>query len=254
MIVRKYKNFDDMFYKFNKELLTNTGEMLVRTNGFLGYMETLLIGCRSWEFNLDLGILGYKKNKWGHLLRTYIDYDKLLKFRKDIQETSGMSYTFNFNQKEINNGSCLLAIVLTRGISRGPWKRVHVMYRTTETQRRMAADLALVQAFINELPQDICEIDGVVFHMAQAYCSAMVINGYLEYFDVPLEDMPDHPWIASLKKNRELYFQPGSRISTYQSQARMQKLALGMLETENVPAKSLSIDEWFLKRRKKNAN
>lgn len=250
MIVRKYKNFDELFLKFNREVLTNTGEMLVRTNGFLGYMETILIGCKSWEFNLDLGILGYKKNKWGHLLRTYIDYDKLLKFRKDIRETSGMSYTFYFNQKEVNNGSCLLAIVLTREISRGPWKSVHVMYRTTETQRRMAADLALIQAFINELPQDICEIEKVVIHAAQAYISGMVINGYLDYFGVPIDKMADHPWIDCMLKNRRMYFQPDSRISTYQSQAKMQKLALGLLETESIPAKELSIDEWFMKRRK----
>ncbi|MBO7695470.1 MAG: hypothetical protein J6T10_22825 [Methanobrevibacter sp.] len=224
--------------------------MLSRTNGFLGYMENITIGCKSWDFNLDLGKLGYKKNKWGHLLRTYIDYDKLLKFREDIKTTSGMSFTFYFNQKQINNGSCLIAIVLTRDISRGPWKRVNVLYRTTETQRRMAADLALIQAFINELPQDICNFECVVFHMVQAYISGMVINGYLDLFGVPIEGMDNHPWIDCMLKNRRNYFTKDSKISTYQSQARMQKLALGLMDCPEMLPKDLSIDEWFLKRRK----
>lgn len=243
-----------MFMKFNQEILTNTSNMLSRTNGFLGYMETIVIGCKSWDFNLDLGLLGYRKTKWGHLLRTYIDYDKLLKFREDIKTTSGMSYTFYFNQKEVNNGSCLIAIVLTRDISRGPWKKVNVLYRTTETQRRMAADLALIQCFINELPQDICDIHTVVFHMTQAYISGIVINGYLGLFGVSEDQMDNHPWIDCMLKNRRMYFQPDSRISTYQSQARMQKLALGLMKTEVLNPKDLSIDEWFLKRRKQNAN
>lgn len=250
MIVRKYKSFDDMFLNFNREILTNTSNMLSRTNGFLGYMENITIGCKTWDFNLDLGKLGYKKNKWGHLLRTYIDYDKLLKFREDLRTNKGMSYTFYFNQKQINNGSCLIAVVMTRDISRGPWKRVNVLYRTTETQRRMAADLALIQAFINELPQDILEIDRVVFHMVQAYISGMVINGYIELFGVPEEEYDDHPWITCMMKNRRMYFQEDSKISTYQSQAKMQLLALGRLKTEVMLAKDLSIDEWFSKRRK----
>lgn len=250
MIVRKYKDFDEMFLKFNREILTNTSNMLSRTNGFLGYMENITIGCKSWDCNLDLGKFGYKKAKWGHLLKTYIDYDNLLKFREDIRTTSGMSYTFYFNQKKINNGSCLIAIVLTRDISRGPWKRVNVLYRTTETQRRMAADLCLVHSFINELPQDICEFEAVVFHMVQAYISGMVINGYLDYFGVPIEEMDNHPWIDCMLKNREKYFQKDSRISTYQSQAKMQKLALGMMKCPPMLCKDLSIDAWFKKQRR----
>ena len=74
MKVRKYKDFDEMFLKLNQEILTNPYEMLDYTNGILGYMDNIFIACKNWDCNLDLGKFGYKKNKWPHLLKTYINY------------------------------------------------------------------------------------------------------------------------------------------------------------------------------------
>lgn len=251
MKVRKYNDFDEMFLKLNQELLTKPYEMFDYVNGILGYMDNVFIGCRKWDCNLDLGNFGYKKNKWGHLLRTYIDYDNLLQFRETLKTISGLSYTFYFNQKKVNNGSCLLAIVLSRKDRKKPWTRVNVIYRTTETQRRMAADLALIHAFIKELP-DCCEIERVTFYMAQTYTSAMVINGYYDYFGIPYDSLDkSHPWIKALTGAYERSFVEGARITTYQSMARMQKMRLGMEEYPQMLVKDLSIDKFFQGRKDK---
>ena len=251
MKVRKYKDFDEMFLKLNQEILTNPHEMLDYTNGILGYMDNIFIACKNWDCNLDLGKFGYKKNKWPHLLKTYINYEELLKFHERLKTATGLSLTFYFNQKKVNNGSCLIAIVLSRKDRNYNWNKCNVIYRTTETQRRMAADLCLVNSFIRELP-DCCEIERVTFYMAQSYISAMVINGYYDYFGIPLESLDkEHPWTKCLINQHYHNFVPGARITTYQSMARMQKMALGIETYEPLLCKDLSIKEFFESKMKK---
>lgn len=253
MKVRKYNNFDDMFLKLNQEILLEPYDMLDYTNGILGYMDNLFVACKNWDCNLDLGNFGYKKNKWGHLLKTYINYDELLKFHEKLKTVTGLSITFYFNQKQINNGSCLIAIVLSRKDRKKNWTKCNVIYRTTETQRRMAADLCLIHSFIKELPE-CCEIERVTFYMAQTYTSAMVINGYYEYFGIPMEELDySHPWIKALVDAHDRSFVEGARITTYQSMARMQKMKLGMSDFPSIPIETLSIKKFF-EERNKNAN
>lgn len=253
MKVRKYKDFDEMFLKLNQEILTSPHEMLDYSNGILGYMDNVFIACKNWDCNLDLGKFGYKKNKWPHLLKTYINYDELLKFHERLATASGLSLTFYFNQKKINNGSCLLEIVLSRKDRTKKWDKCNVIYRTTETQRRMAADLCLINSFIRELPE-CCEIERVTFYMAQSYISAMVINGYFGYFGVDMNTLDKtHPWIKNLVNQHDHNFVPGARITTYQSMAKMQKLALGMDDCPSMLCKDLSIKDFFESRIKKGA-
>ena len=252
MKVRKYNDFDEMFLKLNQEVLTNPYDMLDYTNGILGYMDNLFIACKNWDCTLDLSNFGYKKNKWGHLLKTYINYEELLKFHERLKTASGLSLTFYFNQKKVNNGSCLIAIVLSRKDRKKNWTKCNVLYRTTETQRRMAADLVLVHNFIKELPKEVCDIERITFYMAQSYISAMVINGYYDYFEVPFEDLDySHPWIKSLVDVYERSFTEGAKITTYQSMARMQRMRLGMDEYEPLPINTLSIKGFFESKMKK---
>ena len=168
-----------------------------------------------------------------------------------LKTASGLSLTYYFKQKKINNGSCLIAIVLSRKDRKKKWIRCNVIYRTTETQRRMAADLVLIHSFIKELPE-CCEIERVTFYMAQTYTSAMVINGFYDYFKVPFDTLDyTHPWIKSLVDAYNRSFVDGARITTYQSMARMQRMRLGMETYPPLPANTLSIDEYFKDRKTK---
>lgn len=245
MKVRKYKDFDEMFLKLNQEVLLHPDEMLDYTTGNLGYMDNIFIACKTWDCNLDLGNFGYKKNKWGHLLKTYIDYDRLLEFKKALPTATGLSLTYNFNQKKINNGSCLIAVVLSRKERKKPWTKCNVLYRTTETQRRMAADLCLIHHFIKELPE-CCEIERVTFYMAQSYIHGNFINGYFDYFGVSYDELDDNnSWAHSVLQARKTNYMPDSRITTYQSMARMQKMALGITKYDSIPCNTLSISKFF---------
>ena len=105
---------------------------------------------------------------------------------------------------------------------------------------------------IKELPKEVCDIERVTFYMAQSYISAMVINGYYDYFEVPFEDLDySHPWIKSLVDVYERSFVEGARITTYQSMARMQRMRLGMDEYESLPIDTLSIKGFFESKMKK---
>lgn len=245
MLIKKYKNFDDMFYNLNREFLLNPNIIDV-VLGDSGYVNNAVIACKTWDCNLDLSKFGYKESKWAHLLNSYIDYDELLNFYDKIKKVSGLSFTFYFKHKKRNNGSCLISIVLTRTKRHGKWDCAKVFYRVTETQRRMAADLVMINRFINELPKDFCEIKNVIFFMAQCYCSCKFINGFFEYFDVDRESLDySHQWIRQMKKDYERYFTEGSEIHSFQTLATMQNLHFKNVKYEKVDINNLSIKKHF---------
>ena len=250
MIVRKYKNFDELFLKLTKEILENPHELIDYSSGILGYIDNMVLACKSWECNLDLANFGYKKSKWSHLLRTNIDYDELLALREKIKHISGLSYTYYFKRKTVNNGSCLIGVVISRTDRKKQWTKINVLYRTTEIQRRFAADLVLIHHFIKELPKECCDIQRVIFYMPQSYISAMVINGYYDYFGVPFDSLDtSNQWIKSLVDVYKRSFVEGSRITTYQSLARMQKMRMGINTYEPIPIDSVGIDKHFRKEK-----
>ncbi|MBO7695471.1 MAG: hypothetical protein J6T10_22830 [Methanobrevibacter sp.] len=250
MLVEKYKNFDEMYLKLNQKFLTNP-DIITSVLSDSGYVENVVIGCKSYDCTLDLSTFGYTMGKWGHLLKTYINYENLLNFYEKLRTVSGTSYTFYFNQKKVNNGSCLISVVLTRKNRNQKWSGMKVFYRVTETQRRMAADLVMLNRFVNELPEDICDIQSVVFFCAQIYCSAKFINGFYDYFGIPREKLDySHKWINQLKKDYERYFQPDSKIHTFQTLARMQKLYLGLTKYEKIDIMNLSIKNYFESKQK----
>lgn len=250
MLFEKYKDFDDMYYNLNRKFLLEP-EIITNILSDSGYVENAVIACRHYDCTLDLSTFGYTMGKWGHLLKTYINYEALLTFYEKLRTVSGISFTYYFNQKKVNNGSCLISVVLTRKNRNQKWTGMKVFYRVTETQRRMAADLVMLNRFINELPQDICDIQSVVFYCAQIYCSAKFINGFYDYFDVPRDELNyEHQWLNQLRKDYEKYFQPDSKIHSFQTLARMQKLYLGLTKYEKIDIMNLSIKKYFESKQK----
>lgn len=246
MFTREYENFDELFYGLNKEIITNPWDVIDYSRGIQGYVDNVFLKSRTSECSLDLSKFGYKLGKWGHLLRTYIDWEELVKFKEKLAHSSSLSLTYYFKQKKVNNGSCLIAIVLTRDNRKSVWNKVNVMHRTTEWQRRFAADLVLVHHFINELPWDICDIQEVTFYMAQSYSSGMFINGYFNIFGVSREELDySHPWIKSLDSNYKRFFQDESQLNSYKALQRMQRLYFGLDTFPSIPIDSLSIEGVF---------
>ena len=59
----------------------------------------------------------------------------------------------------------------------------------------------------------------------------------------------EHSWTKCLINQHDHNFVPGARITTYQSMARMQKMALGIDEYPPLLCKNLSIKEFFENRK-----
>ena len=247
MLRKKYNDFDTMFIKLNREFLLHP-EIIEIVLSDSGYVNDVMIKCESYNCTLDLSSFGYKRNKWKHLLNTYIDYEHLLNFKEKLKTVSGLAYTFYFKQKKVNNGSCLICIVLTRDKRNGKWNHAKVFYRVTETQRRMAADLVMLNRFFTELDKDVCDVKDVTFFMAQCYCSAKFINGFYDYFGIPRESLDySYQWINQIRKDYEKYFTEGAEIHSFQTLARMQKLHFGIDTYESIPIETLSIKGLFEK-------
>lgn len=252
MLCRSYRNFDEMFNNLVVEILTDPYSVMEYSTGVCGYIDNMILFTDSWDCNIDLSKFGYKENKWQKLLSTYVDYEGLLQFREKIKTLSGLSYTYYFNRKKVHNGSCMIAVVLSRENRKLNWTKVNVLYRTTEIQRRFAADLVLIHHFINELPKDCCDIQKVSFYMPQSFISAQVINGYFDYFGVSRDNLNyDHPWIRALKLSYNRSFQNKDKLSKFKQLYRMQRFAFGMVEYEPLRTKDLGIDKYFQGRKKK---
>lgn len=248
MLYREYKDFDDLFLNFNKEVIQNP-HLMDYTQNIQGFIEDVVLVAHSHKCNLNLGDFGYKKEKWGHLLRSYIDYPQLVEFKEKISKIAAMSYTYYFNRKKATNGSCLIAAVITRDNRKKPWKHLKILYRVTECQKKLSADLILINRFIEELPKDCCEIEEITFHMSQAYLSGMFINGYFDYFGVPREKLDSkHPWIKTLTSNYNRFFKSPDQLNSYKALQKMQKLYFKMEKFESINIKNLSIVEYFDKR------
>lgn len=249
MLIRDYNDFDDLFLNLNREMITNPEETMMYTQNIQGFQEDLVLSCKSHKCTLNLGDFGYKEGKWGHLLRSYIDYPQLIEFREKLTKISGMSYTYYFNRKKATNGSCLIAAVVTRPKRKGPWKHLKIMYRVCELQKKFAADLVLINRFIEELPQEVCEIDNITFHMSQAYLSGMFINGYFNYFRVPRKSIANskHPWHKSLNSNYNRFFKSEDQIHSYKALQKMQLLHFGLEKFPKIDINKLSIDKYFNK-------
>lgn len=252
MLIRQYKDFDDLFMGLVREVLTNP-HILDYTNGINGFLENVYFHCDSYKCKLNLGAFGYRENKWRSLIGTYVGLEELQTYKEKLRTNRGLSLTFYFNRKKMHNGSCLIAIVLTRNNRNKPWQKVNVLYRTTEIQRRFAADLVLINRFISELPKDICKIEEVTFYFPIAYISALYINGYYDMFGIPMEDLDDtHPWIRSLIKKYERWFKdPNTPDSPYKAMARMTKMHKGETTYEPLYAKDLTLEKTLMKMRGK---
>jgi len=248
MLVKHYKDLDELFLKLNQGFLENPDEYITYTQSIQGYNDNVLLTCESHKCSLDLGMFGYKSGKWPHLLRTYIDWEQLEQFKAKLSKASGMSLTYYFKQKQVNNGSCLLNVVITRKKRKGPWTKINMNWRTSESQRRFAADLVLVHHFINELPE-CCQIDDIAFYFNQIYCSGMFINGYFDFFGIPRKGISKskHPWHKSLMSNYERFFKTVDQIHSYKALQRMQHLYFKIEKFPAIPIESLSIKDHFEK-------
>src|SRR5690554_4810621 len=115
MIFREYKDLGEAYIKLNQEFLTHPQNVVKHMENTRAICEDLVIKVKKPDASsIDLGAVGYKGGKWGHLLRTYLDVRKFNQFRELCSTTRGVSIAFDFKRKKTGNGSCMREIILTR--------------------------------------------------------------------------------------------------------------------------------------------
>lgn len=230
MKIFNYKDFNECFIELNRYILTHPeigekGAGRVLINNMFVELESTKAD------RIDLGMVGYKKNKWDHLLRTYVDLEKLQNFYKGLTAVAGTTYSFDFKIKESGNGGCIKSIVFTR-INRKEWSEAHVIWRTCQFENKFAADLILIARILNEAPN--ANIKKIYFHIPQGYQSSIYVSYLMEHvFNITEEDLPDHPYCKSIKAQAK-WKNPEHRLCLRATTARSQNFYRKLLRGEKI--------------------
>lgn len=223
MIDRHYKDFYDCYINFNREILLNPE--LGTMNSSL-YLDDIHIEVDSYNADkLDLGQIGYKKGKWSHLLRSYVDMDELKAFYEGLKTVSGTTYSFSFKSKKSGNGGCIKNIVFTRYKNR--WVNCHVFWRTIQLENKFMADLMMINRIIEAAPNT--EIEKVYFHIPQAFQSSVYVIYFMEHlYGITFKDIEklikkrNHPYHRQIVSHKK-WTDPNHRLCLRATTARYQK-------------------------------
>lgn len=209
MLKLQYKDFNEAFMKINQSILLDPNKFiddLATTMGLINqglFMEIESSKCD----RINLGALGYKKQKWSHLVRTYIG-DRVKELKGFGLNIKGLSAGFDFNRKGTGNGSCLREILISRNKRGKPWNTITVVWRTTELQRRWAADLIFIHRIMELIPNS--EFTKINLYMSTAYQSAMYIIPLVgPVFKLKIEDLdPQHFYTRVIITRENKYYKP----------------------------------------------
>lgn len=219
-----YNDFTQLFLQLNKELLVNIDEYAIDCKGPKTSYGPLFISTDNCSFNFDLSKLAYTETKMKMLIHDYINVEEYVNFRDKLDNATGTSTTFYFNQKKPRkgtasyNGPCLVAIVFTRNTRKSAWEQAHVYYRTTELNRRFAADLALLSMLFREFTPEVKQFN---FYIPMNYFNSRAGASYLHVFNVGWHNLnPENPMHKFMFKFRDEFLE-GNRNTTYKCVNRM---------------------------------
>ncbi|MGL4253982.1 MAG: hypothetical protein ACRCR2_08060 [Fusobacteriaceae bacterium] len=224
MLYREYKTFGDCFLGINKEALNNPDIAHYMSSRVL--FNNLIIKVDNTNCDgIDLGKLAYKKGKWPHLLRTYVDMDKLKQFYKEIQDAKVTTFSFDFNTSDTGKGGCIKSMVFTRNaMGKKKFNSVKIIWRTTELMRKFAPDLIMIARILEQCP--MLDLDEIILIIPQAYHSVLYMVPFTDVvfdFNIDTDCKPKkYPYHQQLI-NRSKWFRPGHEPCKRQTTYRLQE-------------------------------
>lgn len=254
IIHEPYQNLDEVWISLNRMFLLDPYNSVKCIRGAQGMQEDVLLKAKTTDFSIDLGKLGYGFAKWPHLVKSYVNLEKMDTFWNKIPSLRGLSWSFRFNEREGRNGPCLIAIVLTRDDSKVPFERAKVIWRTAEVQRRWAADLALIHVFFRDMPEECrkyVKLEEISLYLSHCYQSWLHVGPLMHLFGIT-PDMLDrsHEFcrrvydsfyrVYASDRQYEYKYSPTRRMVTYYKNLLEGKLP-------KIPVESLSIRSVFMK-------
>jgi len=236
MRVERYKNFDELFYQFNRKVLLNPFECIDKTRQTLGYIDDLIFVCQSYDCTLNIGDFGFKKAKYYKSVSQLMDRDNYLQFKKNLSSTL-KSCSFSFNEKP----GTIYNLVIKRVDARYKFNCCTVFFKNADIQKDFAVNLILLNRILTDV-KDFCDIKEIVIVISQATLSAQYINGYLDFFDLGYEELnKEHPFIKTMIGVRNNYFSDKTKLSNYNSLKRMQEMYFGLIELPVVNVSDLRL-------------
>ena len=236
MRVASYKNFDELFYHFNRDALLNPKEYIESTRQTIGYINDLVFRCSSYDCSLNMGDFGFKKQKFLRAVCDLVDKYKLKEFYKELK-TNSKCCIFHFKE----TCGTMVCIVLKRCDNRSKFSSCDVFFKNADLQKDFAVNLIFLNRFLTELP-DTCDVKDITLFISQGTFSAQYINGYLEYFDLGYAELDtEHPFIKTMIGIKNNHFTDKTKISNYNTLRRMQELYFDLYEFPVVRVDELSI-------------
>lgn len=244
MKVRRYKNFDELFYNLNREILKTPQNNLDYTVSAIGYADDVVIQTESHDCTLNLADFGYKMAKWTRTVNAVVGKINLYNFHQELKLATGNCCMFNFYNEGMTKGGSLISIVLRRHDKRCKWKECTVFFRTVEVEREFAIYLVLLHTLLRDLPKSCCNVSDVTLFVTQMSASAVAYNAFLEYFDLGIEELDEtHPFIKAMKNAKQKYFTEGCKLSNYNVIKRLQNFYFNKEELPKIRVMDLEILE-----------
>lgn len=208
MLYRKYKDFEDSYLSLNKEILLFPDIINFETAS-MGIIKDLFIEVDNKNLgNLDLGSIGYKKEKFKNLINVYLGNEKIEELKNLGKNIKGLIYGFDFKRKNTNNGSCLREILISREKRNKPWDTITIIWRTTELQRRWLADLFLIYKIIEIIPNS--DFKKIKMILPYCYQSAMYVIPLIKpIFNIEMKEIEknkNNPYIKNLLYRYNNYY------------------------------------------------
>lgn len=238
-----FSDFSELFHEILNLIINRPWEFHEKNTGTNLYLKPMILKTNSCDLDLNLGDFDYSLVKMKYLVNKYIDIDQLIKFHEKLKNSSGTSLTYYFKMNKpkqgttTDNGPCLLNIVLTRETRKNKWTRCFINYRTTEINRRFAADLILFNKIINELPS-CCDLKEFYLILPKSYVNLRYLSTQINM------ELLENTEIEIFKKMRNEYLKMkdvNNNFSSYKSKNRIEKKLRGLTKSEKVDLSNFKI-------------
>lgn len=234
-------DFNDVFLQVNRLYLLNP-ELVEFIDIEKGYIKDIIVNCKSMDINLDISKLGYRMNKWKHLVNHYLSESEIFKFQEKLQNTTSLTASFYFKDDKPHKDTCLLGLVIGRKKRSEEWSSLSVVYRVCECERKLAVDLILINKLLSEYFQ--IEPKEISLYFSHCYCNADLMNGVYDLFGVKREELDlNSRFTKYIQNSYNRRFLPDSPISLHTATRNLQKLSRGELNLKPVPVEKLNIKE-----------
>lgn len=236
MRIESYRNFDELFYQFNRKVLLNPSECIDSVRQTMGYIDNLVFKCSSYDCTLNIGDFGFKKAKFYKSVSQLINKDDYVQFKKELSGNS-KNCILSFNQKP----GTMIGLVMKRVDTRYKFNCCTVFFKNADVQKDFAVNLVLLNRIFTDI-KEYCDVKEIVLIISQATLSAQYINGYLDFFDLGYEELDqEHPFIKTMIGIKNNYFSDKTKLSTYNSLRRMQEMYFDLIELPVVPVNELRL-------------